>query len=149
MKTPLVFQSLLCSAAIITAPTLTQAEAPEGPVKIFILAGQSNMEGHGKVEMGLNPEYLQSGMSSDELLSLAVIDLAKSGGQRTFQEVVSRIAPHGAASLEDLPLLDVTNPNEWLLMVAVREGDQTRVYRKLYDLGERTTVIELSAEVTP
>ena len=99
--------------------------------------------------MGMNPQYLQSGMSQEELLSIAILDLSKSGGQRTFQEVVSRIAPHGAASLEDLPLLDTTNPDEWLLMVAVREGGRTHVYRKLYDLGERTTVIELSAEVTP
>ena len=27
------------------------------PVNVFILAGQSNMVGHGKVEMGLNPDY--------------------------------------------------------------------------------------------
>jgi hypothetical protein len=29
----------------------------EKKLKVFILAGQSNMVGHGKVEMGLNPEY--------------------------------------------------------------------------------------------
>lgn len=29
----------------------------EEPVKVFILAGQSNMVGHGKVEMGLSPTY--------------------------------------------------------------------------------------------
>jgi hypothetical protein len=32
--------------------------SPSGKtVKVFILAGQSNMEGHGKVEMGRNPEW--------------------------------------------------------------------------------------------
>ena len=40
-------------AAAVPAPC---AEAPaKGPVKVFILAGQSNMEGHGNVETGRNP----------------------------------------------------------------------------------------------
>lgn len=33
------------------------ALASEKPVKVFILAGQSNMVGHGKVEYGRNPAY--------------------------------------------------------------------------------------------
>ena len=34
-----------------------EARTPEGPVQIVILAGQSNMEGHGKVEMGRTLDY--------------------------------------------------------------------------------------------
>lgn len=33
------------------------AQAEDNTVKVFILAGQSNMVGHGKVEMGRNPEW--------------------------------------------------------------------------------------------
>ena len=50
--------SLLATAAPL------RAEVPDGPVKVFILAGQSNMEGHGKVEMGRNPDYVEGDKSS-------------------------------------------------------------------------------------
>ena len=33
------------------------SQAAEKPLKVFILAGQSNMEGHGKVEEGRNPDF--------------------------------------------------------------------------------------------
>ncbi len=59
----------ICSVIFLALPPVTWAEqsdqgAPEGPVKIFILAGQSNMEGHGKVEMGRNPNYDKNDKSS-------------------------------------------------------------------------------------
>ncbi|MEM7013672.1 MAG: sialate O-acetylesterase [Verrucomicrobiota bacterium] len=56
--------SLSYVATFLAIPIIGFAEIPEGPVKIFILAGQSNMEGHGKVEMGLNPEYDENDKSS-------------------------------------------------------------------------------------
>jgi alpha-galactosidase len=43
---------------IITLTALATTLATAAPtVKVFILAGQSNMVGHGKVEMGRNPNY--------------------------------------------------------------------------------------------
>lgn len=45
---------LLCT---LVATALTSAAKP--PAKVFILAGQSNMEGHGKVEMGRDPAATQ------------------------------------------------------------------------------------------
>ncbi|HUT13878.1 MAG TPA: sialate O-acetylesterase [Thermoguttaceae bacterium] len=41
----------------MTLPAPTWADVPAGPVKVFILAGQSNMEGHGKLEWGRDPNY--------------------------------------------------------------------------------------------
>lgn len=64
MNATLPLRSILCSAALLVAPSNLHAAPPEGPVKIFILAGQSNMEGHGKVEMGRNPEYDKTDKSS-------------------------------------------------------------------------------------
>lgn len=52
------------SIILIASITSLQAEVPKGPVKIFILAGQSNMVGHGKVEMGRNPKYDESSKKS-------------------------------------------------------------------------------------
>ena len=90
--------------------------------------------------IGAYPGYFRVEMQNDQLLTVAVLDASKSRGEQTFGEIVSRVAPHGAATLEDLPLLDTTNPNEWLLMVAVREGDRTQIFRKLYDFGETASV---------
>lgn len=55
---------LLCATAIIGVTAALPAKIPKGPVKVFILAGQSNMEGHGKVEMGRNPNYDKTDKSS-------------------------------------------------------------------------------------
>ncbi len=43
--------SSLLLITCILSPTLTQAEKPK-PIKVFILAGQSNMQGHGRIAMG-------------------------------------------------------------------------------------------------
>lgn len=46
--------------------------------------------------------------------------------------IVSQISPQGDASLEDLPIADLSDPNQWLLMIAVKQGNQTHVFRRLY-----------------
>ena len=45
---------------------------------------------------------------------------------------VSRVAPHGGDNFEDLPLLDPTDPGQWLLVIAVAEGQSLVLYRHLY-----------------
>ena len=45
---------------------------------------------------------------------------------------VSRIAPHGGDNFEDLALLDPTDPGQWLLVIAVADGDSLLLYRHLY-----------------
>ena len=46
--------------------------------------------------------------------------------------LVSQISPTGGGSLEDLALLDATDPRQWLLLAALRRGDKLLIYRKLY-----------------
>jgi hypothetical protein len=46
--------------------------------------------------------------------------------------IVSQISPTGGENLEDLTLFDATDPNQWLLLVAVRRDGNWVVYRKLY-----------------
>ncbi len=50
---------LMLLPVLLPALTTHVASARTDPrtVKVFILAGQSNMEGHGKAELGRNPEY--------------------------------------------------------------------------------------------
>ncbi len=45
---------------------------------------------------------------------------------------VCRISPTGGDNLEDLAILDVTDPNQWLLLVITKEGNDTVVYRRLH-----------------
>jgi hypothetical protein len=50
--------SFAIAAALLAHPAATMAQNTETKtVKVFILAGQSNMVGHGKLEMGRNPEW--------------------------------------------------------------------------------------------
>jgi alpha-galactosidase len=49
---------------VYTLPTAVAASAK--PVKVFILAGQSNMVGHGKVETGGNPKYDPNGSKGND-----------------------------------------------------------------------------------
>lgn len=57
-----------CCLLFGTAGRLVAAEAMPKPVKVFILAGQSNMVGHGKVELGRDPaggkEEVEGGLGS-------------------------------------------------------------------------------------
>ncbi len=68
----------------------------------------------------------------DGLLALGVLDATVRTGVRDFFSIVSQVSPHGAASMEDLPLLDRSNEQQWLLMVAVREGLHTNIYRRMF-----------------
>lgn len=50
--------------------------------------------------------------------------------------IVSQISPTGADNFEDLALLDSSDPNQWLLVVVIREGEDYIIYRRLYHAGE-------------
>ena len=53
-------RSISILALILSALTAAAHTAPTKPVKVFLLAGQSNMEGQGVVEMD-HPKYYNSG----------------------------------------------------------------------------------------
>lgn len=46
--------------------------------------------------------------------------------------LVSQTSPTGDGGLEDLALLDSTDPKQWMLILAFRRDDKLMVYRKLY-----------------
>lgn len=72
----------------------------------------------------------------DGLLALGVVDSSVRKGVRDFFSIVSQVSPQGSASMEDLPMLDATDLDQWLLLVAVREGLHTDIYRRmLFDPG--------------
>ncbi len=63
----------------------------------------------------------------DQLLKI----LTARAGTGTFS-VVSQISPSGGWSFDDLAILDVTDSDQWLLMVAQPQGNDVVIYRKLY-----------------
>ena len=75
-------------------------------------------------QIGLN-QYGVSGQYN----FMTDISMLRDGG---LFGVVSSIAPHGGRQLEDLSLLDPSDPRQWLLVVGVEEGENWIVYRKLY-----------------
>ena len=46
--------------------------------------------------------------------------------------VVSQVSPKCDDYLEDLALLDSSNPDEWMLMIVVKDDNQWDVYRRIY-----------------
>ena len=72
------------------------------------------------------PEYA----SSETIGSL--LDVACVRPQVGLFSIVSQIAPTGAPDLEDLAILDPTDPTQRLLVVVEHEGDDVYVYRRLY-----------------
>jgi hypothetical protein len=58
---------------------------------------------------------------------LALARQARSG----LFSIVSHIAPNGAGNLEDLAVADLQQPDEWLLQIATRQGENLTVYRRM------------------
>lgn len=71
------------------------------------------------------------GRPIDSTAFLAELSGATSPG-RTYFDLVSQTAPGGAASFDDLLLLDSSDPRQWLLIVSLKHGDDILVYRKLF-----------------
>ncbi len=53
---------------------------------------------------------------------------------------VSQVSPTGGWSFDDLAMLDINNPNEWLLIIAQPRGDDIVIYRKLYRRPDASSV---------
>ena len=73
-------------------------------------------------------QYIQR--QSDFLRELCVRD------QTGFFGVVSQYAPTGGDRFEDMALLDLSDPQQWLLVIAVPESDHLTIYRRLYVLHD-------------
>ena len=62
---------------------------------------------------------------------LSAIPTVKPASENFFG-VVSQIAPEGAGSLEDLAFLDSSDSSQWALVIVEQQGENFRVFRKLY-----------------
>jgi len=71
---------------------------------------------------GYNPNARQSSFLDD-------VSVNGLGG---LFAVVSQMSPTGGKDFEDMALVDASDPDQWLLIVAVDRGDDVDLYRKLY-----------------
>ena len=71
---------------------------------------------------GYNPNAKQSSFLDD-------VSVNGLGG---LFAVVSQSSPTGGKDFEDMALVDPSDPDQWLLVVAVERGDEVDLYRKLY-----------------
>ncbi len=55
--------------------------------------------------------------------------------RKGFFTVVSQVSPTGGGDFEDSAILDPTDPDQWLLAVVVRDGQNFTVYRRLFHKG--------------
>ena len=88
-------------------------------------------------------QYFTTQLLQAALINSAAADLVPESLSGYFG-IVSQVSPHGAASLEDLPLLDTSDDNQWLLMVVITHQDQTTVFRRLYRTGDPVSVRSLN-----
>ena len=64
-------------------------------------------------------------------VSTFLLDVCARNQQGMFF-VISQLSPTGGNNFEDLSLLDITEPHQWLLVIAVPKGDDLLIYRRLY-----------------
>ncbi len=72
--------------------------------------------------------YDQNGAAMAMLSSIPTVKNAS----ENFFSIVSQVAPEGAGSLEDLAFLDSSDPSQWALVIVEQQGENFRVFRKLY-----------------
>ncbi len=60
------------------------------------------------------------------------LDDVSVNGMGGLFDVVSQMSPTGGKDFEDLALIDPSDPDQWLLIVAVERGNEVDLYRKLY-----------------
>lgn len=95
----------------------------------------------GVPQFNQNPEYLQL-QSCDyvnQLRPVGVQQAMAAGSRAPLQGMfryVSQVSPGGAAHMEDIPLLDHSNPDQWLLLILLESDDEYHLIRKLYCVTE-------------
>ena len=88
------------------------------------------------MQYGYGYDYSQQMPTQTAMASIGLLEASSRVNSRDFFSIVSQVAPQGSAAMEDLPLLDSTDPDSWLLMVAVEDGSNITVFRRLFHASE-------------
>ncbi len=85
--------------------------------------------------MDMDYEYAVLGMTRNESLPLTAEQGSRAPLHGMFR-YFSQVSPGGAAAMEDLPLQDPGNPDQWVLMILLQTDEGYHLIRKLYCLPE-------------
>ncbi len=116
----------LATVFLLLAATHTLAD---GPVQVFVLAGQSNMVGHGKTRDGLNPEFDRTRPQS--ATNRREIPGGIGGLAWAVKTMPETFGPGGTD-----PLVD--GDGEWLVRDDVRVYSRIEVFRDRKNPGQLT-----------
>jgi hypothetical protein len=61
-----------------------------------------------------------------------LVDTCSRSSPQGFFHYVGQVSPGGAAMMEDLPILDIGNPDQWLLVILLKTDDGYHLIRRLY-----------------
>ncbi|WP_145944455.1 hypothetical protein [Fuerstiella marisgermanici] len=114
-----------------------QGQLPVFKMDGFLFSMQKLASGLGPIEAMQQPGMygqIYQGFE-DQVAIQGILQSSSRSGTQDFFSVVSQVSPQGAGSMEDLPIHDSTDPNQWLLIVAVKEGDETTFYRRVFHVA--------------
>lgn len=87
-----------------------------------------------------SPEYVvQETLRGALLHSIDVGTCVKPHG---FFQYVSQVSPSGNAELEDIPIQDESNLDQWVLVILLRTDEGYQMFRRLYHVTEHDTQSE-------
>ena len=132
---------------------LRQFESNDQQVDAVVLNGTSRMPIFGvtgfmfsRTNLDLGRNWVNMDMwqrrsqipPQNAIASVGLLESSARTGTRDYFSIVSQLSPQGSASMEDLPILDPTDPKQWLLIVAAKKDMHTTVYRRLYNMPSPT-----------
>ncbi|MGE5193590.1 MAG: hypothetical protein ACM3U2_13935 [Deltaproteobacteria bacterium] len=108
------------------------------------LAGNATLFGNVYAPYGLDPygnpytqpQYGQPWQNPNAAQADSFLEDASVNSLGGLFAVVSQVSPGGGRDFEDMALVDPSDPDQWLLIVAVDRGDELELYRKLYTKGD-------------
>lgn len=70
------------------------------------------------------------------MLAFQLIKATGSSDSGSFFSIVSQVSPQGSALMEDLTIMDLSDPRQWALIVLIRHDDGYQVFRRCYHVDQ-------------
>lgn len=114
----------------------------------FLFSTSNISQGRGWMNMDIWSRRYQT-PPQDAIAAVGILEAASRSNTRDFFSIVSQVSPQGSASMEDLPILDQTDPHQWLLIVAMKERLHTTIYRRLFHVTPKIIQAESPNSTSP
>jgi hypothetical protein len=112
-------------------------------IRVAVLHG---IDGHGILGGAVSPfreytnsDHHQNAAYRNALRQRTSRQIGEVGSRAPLQglfQYFSQVSPGGAAAMEDIPIMDPGNPDQWLLVILLKTDDGYHLIRKLYCVTE-------------